>query len=161
MKEELQRLAIAEACGWKWMRRMNEEGEPTNWNQHSVWLFTPGHLEGVDCCTVPVGRFERCAKPEHHNGFAYGSPDYLHDVNAMIEAEKVLENHPTDKPWSSAALDCAESRFVHHLLRIVGAKLIQHKGLTTYGRLEELKLVRATARQRAEAFLKALNLWSD
>lgn len=161
MTPEAQRIAIAEACGWKWMRRMAELGEPAGYNNSSVWLFSPGHLEGVDCQTVPVGRFERCDKPENNNGFAYGAPNYLTDLNAMYEAEKVLTNHPTDKPGSSKANDHARMRYIATLGKIVGVRLVNHEGLTTYAHHEEAKLVHATAAQRAEAFLRTLNLWNN
>jgi len=59
-------------------------------------------------------------------------PDYLNDLNAMHEAELTL----TDEQWE---------RYWHELNGIV---------------LGVLYLPRATAAQRAEAFLKTLNLWT-
>lgn len=58
-------------------------------------------------------------------------PDYLKDLNAMHEAEKVLN----DDQWSTYA----------DLLRLECGHCF--------------RLAAATAKQRAEAFLKTLNLW--
>lgn len=144
MNPDKQQIAIAEACGWKWMRRMTEVGEPAGYNNSSVWLFSPGHLEGIDCQTVPVGRFERCDKPEKHNGFAYNAPNYLTDLNAMHEAEKVL----TDT-WRN--IGSQRSVFTSHLLVMTG-------GYYTVGFWPS---IHATAAQRAEAFLKTIEKWEN
>ena len=62
-------------------------------------------------------------------------PDYLNDLNAMHEAEKTLTFHQ-------------ETDYIAHLMR-------QHKDYPmTQGFM-------ATAAQRAEAFLRTLNLWTD
>ena len=63
-------------------------------------------------------------------------PDYCTNLNAMHEAEKLLEG--------SARLDDLAYRL--HMQDICGT-------LT--------KSIRSTARQRAEAFLKTLNLWEQ
>ena len=61
-----------------------------------------------------------------------GTPDYLNDLNAMHEAEKVLtdEQKREYRICLFRLCDCYAGREVH-----------------------------ATAAQRAEAFLKTLNLW--
>ena len=59
-------------------------------------------------------------------------PDYLNDLNAMHEAEKVLTSPQWDK-YTVALLFATEHRM----------------------------FCAATAAQRAEAFLKTLNLWTD
>ncbi len=71
-------------------------------------------------------------KPDH-----IGVPDYLSDLNAMREAEKVLGD--------GAA--------------IVG--YLQHLGVTNPTNGVIWKAVSATATERAEAFLKTLNLWTS
>lgn len=69
-------------------------------------------------------------------------PDYLNDLNAMHEAEKFL-NHEQD-------LDYSESLEV-----VVQGKFNCNNG-------EDMRRLRsATASQRAEAFLKTLNLWEQ
>jgi hypothetical protein len=103
MNSEQQRSAIAEACGWK---------------------FIPEYYHGEDqppelTTVTPDGR---------HLCGCY--PDYLNDLNAMHEAEKVL-------------IDGKEQVYFEDLHGVAG-------NLTFY---------RATAAQRAEAFLKTLNLW--
>lgn len=64
-------------------------------------------------------------------------PDYLNDLNAMHEAEKALGD--LGKWWS----------YCDHLKSIVKMT----KGSESY--------VAATAAERAEAFLRALNKWED
>lgn len=69
-------------------------------------------------------------------------PDYLNDLNAMHEAEKFL-NHDQD-------LDYSESLEV-----VVQGKFNCNNG-------EDMRRLRsATASQRAEAFLRTLNLWTE
>jgi len=94
MKPELQRIRIAEACGF----------------DKSHWLELGGGIVlGTSACL----------------------PDYLNDLNAMHEAEKVL----TDKQWEE---------YGDYLEKMINPV----KGC-----------LHATAAQRAEAFLRTLNLW--
>jgi hypothetical protein len=67
-------------------------------------------------------------------GWVLDCPDYCNDLNAMFEAEKTL----TDANMFVMA---------HHIERLVSAKG-QH-------------YFHATARQRAEAFLKTLGKWEE
>jgi hypothetical protein len=102
---ELQRIKIAEACGWT----VSAKG----------WWSHP---------TLPC------------NGGAEPSPpDYDSDLNAMHEAEKVLN-------------------------KVQGRRY--HENLCEVLRIGEkwpdgVRLISATAAQRAEAFLRTLNLWED
>jgi hypothetical protein len=67
--------------------------------------------------------------------FAHNTPDYLNDLNAMHEAEKML---PSPSHWISY------SSFLEPLCQdSVGF------------------FIHATAAQRAEAFLRTLNLWEN
>ena len=103
MKPEQQRIAIAQACGWKWVRLRQQEG---------LCDDVRGYPPNVEC----VGLNERYA------------PDYLNDLNAMHEAEKIMSYDEFDEYYVQLSM----------------------------------KMVRpfhATAAQRAEAFLKTLNLW--
>lgn len=77
--------------------------------------------------------------PEWDGGMAWERskcPDYCNDLNAIHEAEKLLEG--------SARLD--DLAYRRHMQDICGT-------LT--------KSIRSTARQRAEAFLKKLDLWKE
>ena len=104
MTPEAQRIAIAEACGWRLWSSFNGLWAPPN-------------------CVV------------EYDTDAYPLPDYLNDLNAMHEAEKTLTFHQ-------------ETDYIAHLMR-------QHKdNPMTQGFM-------ATAAQRAEAFLRTLNLWTD
>jgi hypothetical protein len=101
---EQQRIAIAEACGWKLVTD-NPEYEP-------YWEDPKGNMVAV---SNGVHRF----------------PYYLNDLNAMHEAEKALESNQ-------------EQSYFELLHDVAG----------------NLKFYRATAAQRAEAFLRTLNLWT-
>jgi hypothetical protein len=103
MNKEQQRIAIAEACGWK---------------RHADGL---GYYQGV------------------HPAFMGGRavPDYLNDLNAMHEAEKVLLT-------KDGFCGCWET-YSNILTASMGCTDIFH----------------ATAAQRAEAFLKTLGLWEE
>jgi len=69
MKPEKQRIAIAEACGWK------------NADHPDAMKLKQGWIMPEKWCMDPKGvlRFN------HHR------PDYLTDLNAMHEAEKTLD----------------------------------------------------------------------
>ena len=94
MNPENQRIAIAEACGWK-----------TGYRDPEAW---------------------------------HPLPDFLHDLNAMHEAEKVLIG---DEPENSE-LWCD---FQTNLVIACPAYLSYH----------------ATASQRAEAFLRTIGKWEE
>jgi hypothetical protein len=71
------------------------------------------------------------------------TPTYAYDLNAMHEAEKVLDDA------QERAYELKLARVVRHERGISDYDSIRHTKFTTY----------ATAAQRAEAFLKTLNLW--
>ena len=107
MSPQEQRVAIAEACGWK------KEG--------SLWI-------------CPVTK----------RGWAtdYPPPNYPADLNAMHEAENVLDS--TNGGIKSP--DCLRYAYAGNLYRIVP---------------EDMQPARATAAQRAEAFLRTLGKWKE
>ena len=108
MTPEEQRVAIAEACGW---------------TETEAWL------DGRRC-------FERA---DSNAGWDFDSlPDYINDLNAMHEAEKVLIG---DEPENSE-LWCD---FQTNLVIACPAYLSYH----------------ATASQRAEAFLRTIGKWKE
>ena len=104
MKPKQQRIAIAETCGW------------TEISMRCLWGLPPGH---VDCGT------EDCLKH---------LPDYLNDLNAMHEAEKMFR----------AAIYC---RYISELCDLA----IKDNNC----------MYMATAAQRAEAFLRATGKWVE
>ena len=100
MTPEKQRIAIAEACGWKWEARI--KGSIKVWNKPPLMVFYDSEL-----------------------------PNYLNDLNAMHEAEKVLtssqeKEYVNDLDWMS-----------------------ERWGGTVF----------ASAAQRAEAFLRTIGKW--
>jgi len=104
MTPEAQRIAIAEACGWKPTRSTGFIMDGWSHPSKGTEWFPTSSL-----------------------------PDYLNDLNAMHEAEKVLT--PDEKT---------------DYIRLV------NKGDFGYRRLAF-----ATATQRAEAFLRTLGFWKD
>ena len=104
MNPEKQRIAIAEACGWKPDKR------------GLGWLSPHGYYS-----------------PE---------PDYLNDLNAMHEAEKVLTDEQ-DLEYSEALEQVVEGRYLTN-------------------NSEDMRRLRsATASQRAEAFLRTIGKWKE
>lgn len=108
MTPEAQQIAIAEACGWR------HEYIHGNGVDDYVWVHPT-------------------------NGKAYSEdsvvfPDYLNDLNAMHEAEKVL--------LDNGAINSQRRQYDGWLWGITAGRTIS-----------------ATAAQRAEAFLRTLNLW--
>jgi hypothetical protein len=108
-------IAIAEACGWKY--------DPT--------AAPDMKYVGIMCRIRPGNNAWQTEKV----------PDYLNDLNAMHEAEKVL----TDEQYIDYANRLSEAAY--HL-----AHGLPHVVITR-------NTVSPAAAQRAEAFLKALNLW--
>ena len=111
MNEKEQRSAIAEACGW------------TSKTTEEYVEYSGGY-----------GAKTKVTTWYDSNGKRGPVPDYLNDLNAMHEAEKVLMNEQ------------------------IGVYLRHMSNLTSLG---YFGAIHATAAQRAEAFLKALNLWKD
>lgn len=110
MTPEAQQIAIAEACGWKleW-RNINGRNVRSAVRRVQMWVFQQEEL-----------------------------PDYLNDLNAMHEAEKLLKSEQ------------------HFTFQVELARVIN---TTTYPL--NFALLHATATQRAEAFLRTLNLWTE
>lgn len=111
MNPDKQRIAIAEACGWK---------------KSDLWAW-----DGQTC-------YEHA---KHDPRTASQLPDYLNDLNAMHEAEKVLTE--AQKVEYARHIFCAEQQ-------------AHEESDETWHRC-----VFATAAQRAEAFLKAIGKWEE
>jgi len=109
MTPKEQRIAIAEACGWKWVGHPDQVKATQGFTMPEKWVLSP---DG-----------------EKH--FRHDIPDYLTDLNAMHEAEKMLD---------------------FNQLKDMEESISFHFGITPF---------HATAAQRAEAFLKTLNLWKE
>jgi hypothetical protein len=121
MNEEKQRIAIAEACGWKPPHDPEVKAKTRGWFRPEIWFLDPnGELEWV-----------------------HKIPDYLNDLNAMHEAEKVLKD------------DQRQTYFVKMAGVLVWAD--DNPDGATMGWLH----MHATAKQRAEAFLKTIGKWEE
>ena len=115
MKPEAQRIAITEACGWHHLDL--DDGEP--------WGYAPGD-----------------EYPQNDQG-VNGSwvPDYLNDLNAMHEAEKLVAGDITK---------CLI--YQRFLASVVGSEDYPYKYQFVW---------HSRASERAEAFLRTLNLWTE
>lgn len=121
MDKTQQRIKIAEACGYT-------EVKPI----YSTYKFERGDATEPKLIGI-MGKF-----PDPTNCQPW-LPDYLNDLNAMHEAEKVLTK---------------DQDLQYHLALT--------KICTGYGVPEFLgSAIRATAAQRAKAFLRTLGKWED
>ncbi len=152
MTPEQQRIAIAEACGWtEVMNRMDYDG-----------------------CGG-----ERSLCGLHPDDFGTGNshqdcPDYLNDLNAMREAEEVLwDGRTAQHPSRPDQLPIAAHHYYWNWLWIVTHRDVEclkfrETDVKEFGGLfvgepvgrDYGLLARATASQRAEAFLRCLGLWT-
>ena len=140
MSPEAQRIAIAEACGWTVKSQpCSHSASVTEW----FWWTPARHglvIPDYTCSTqrsFPSGTVSGNSIPEQ-------VPDYLSDLNAMHEAEKVLTTPEQ------------QSRYVEQLCRLLNDAMRESRrwiGATPF------HYAHATAAQRAEAFLRTLGKW--
>ena len=115
MNNEKQRIAIAEARGW----------------QEVLW-------SDLDLISPREARERKVYCRNNAQKRCEWLPDYLNDLNAMHEAEKMLTEHQWDE--------------YERVLRLVcdGCSYFEGAGK---------ELLHATAAQRAEAFLRTIGKW--
>jgi hypothetical protein len=112
VKPEAQRIAIAEVCGWKGPDHKEVQNHVATWQKPEIWWMNPkGELTWIS-----------------------EVPDYLNDLNAMHDAEKMLTAQQ-------------------------GGDYDSHLWIIIQRDKTRPACWHATAAQRAEAFLKTLNLW--
>ena len=120
MTDQQINTAIAEACGFESVEF--DSSKPWSWPSGIVTRFTGTPSE----CRVRVG-----------------VPNYCHDLNAMHEAEKILNEK--QQVWYLQEL--TQVRYKDGVSGMLGCMIDK----TTF----------ATARQRAEAFLRTIGKWRD
>ena len=104
------------------------------------WRETEAWLDGRRC-------FERA---DSNAGWDFDSlPNYLNDLNAMHEAEKCLPN------------DIAEAQYALELLKMVSRWAKPGFDWGDQSQHDFFLVANATARQRAEAFLRVKGLWKE
>lgn len=137
MNKQKQNVAIALACGWKRGTIQREWGKPDKIVNES-WAWTPpqGWL-GSD------SKFAKAYLNDRESGILT-PPDYCDSLEAMHEAENILG--PSER-FSFSAI----------LIRILGVA----DETKAQVELSDFDLLHANSTQRAEAFLKSLNLWED
>lgn len=126
MTDEQINTAIAEACGWTQIEQ--HPPDDTLYGQHPS-------------CTDEVNKY-----------YEYPIPNYCNDLNAMHEAEKVLDRthswHGEEHHWN------AEEAYMGHITDIIA----RDSGQKTS---DDWQFLCATACQRAEAFLHTLGKWEE
>lgn len=123
MKEEAQKIAIAEKCGAQW-RRLYKGINPVGARKRSLVMPEDSKpFNGLEPADL-TDEIEQC----------HDIPDYPNDLNAMRKAEGFL----TLEQWDNYIFELHE--------------LIGHNHIERYG-------INAKASQKAQAFLRALNLW--
>lgn len=120
MSPEAQRIAIAEYCGWKWVSPIAEP------NKRKGGLFDPSGRAVLLSWNPEASMYSPDVIPK--------LPDYLNDLNASHEMEKVLGEYRKKEYWQTL---CEICNFVDD------------------------NMIYATAAQRAEAFLKAIGKWEE
>jgi len=118
MSRELQRIQIAQACGWK-----------------NVHWYSDNSGPDILCGTPPKGSWQAKQKPYPNEHVL----DYLNDLNAIHEAEEVIPD------------DATRGKYIRALAKVFGCEVATPTFL----------MIHAKAADRAEALLKALNLWTS
>jgi hypothetical protein len=134
MTPEAQRIAIAETCGYEWWVFRDARTEPF----YQIIISSQNWMErqGGKRCQRPSGKLDLS-----------GLPDYLNDLNAMHEAEGVLD--------SDAGRFNQWCKYWEILETITGSRTFD-KDIA-----DDCKgMIHATAAQRAEAFLRTIGEWS-
>ena len=123
MNPEQQRIAIAEACGWRKGDLRPSWCHPDNWSM------------------AKNGSYEVWVSQDK-------LPDYLNDLNAMHDAEKVL--------WDTG-------KAMEFTNRLVGIVCLARGFRWDKGTEDDhlMCLSHATASQRAEAFLRTIGKWEE
>lgn len=118
MRESEIRIAIAEACGWKF----------------HIWEYEGDYAH---CCLCHLDTLTRPLPQACNKGWSEVPPDYPNDLNAMHEAESQaeLDHYPLRERYSA------------------NLQMVCDRDKSPW------PIWRATARQRAEAFLRTLGKW--
>lgn len=124
MTPEQQRIAIAEACGWKREYTFISQDIGSLGEEIQAWIAPDGTTSVV------------------------ALPDYLNDLNAMHEAEKVLDA-------------MQRAKFAEELAYVVLAVFNNPETEFVFSRCSLFVFAHATASQRAEAFLRTIGRWIE
>ena len=141
MKAIAQQIAIAKACGKiiPPYTLSEEYVDDPRWNS-GFWETTALFADGTKVCFFAQQSNIDTASWGHRYAERM-FPDYLNDLNAMFEAEKVLTE--AQKVEYARHIFCAEQQ-------------VHEESDETWHRC-----VFATAAQRAEAFLRTIGKWED
>jgi hypothetical protein len=145
MTPEAQRIAIAEACGWRFEKkpRVGMLSKLPCWHITSPEGVTRTHHQRIFQTINGLDSVSVMWEDSLEDGLRECSvPDYLNDLNAMREAEK---EGLTDTQWD---------KFCHTLFDIVHPwdDCCSFEWIVS-------AICQSTPSQHAEAFLKTLNLW--
>ena len=138
MNTDQQRLVISTLCGWKihksetWPKRRPKRFEYILKSPSDIQVL-PQFCVGPELVSIEVDRVIGLQR----------TPNYPADLNAMHEAEKVL----TEKQQVWYLQKLTQVRFKNGVAGMIACM----NDKTTF----------ATAAERAEAFLRTLNLWRE
>lgn len=141
MTPQEQQIAIAEACGWWWAR--NGFGE---W-----YLYPPGHVKFTpDWMSANSNPSPDDKNDGRVSGGMHNFPDYLNDLNAMHEAEKVLTLEQ-------------KHDYLEHLICLLEREIPEFEMWWEdhQAYCEGMYTTYATAAQRAEALLRVKGKWKQ
>ena len=153
MKPEEQRIAIAEACGFK---KVGEIFAPdgVRWASPRRYFWPPDADYGNK---LPFKNqhwgwdklpdWNKDASPDFT-----GVPDYLNDLNAMAKAEKILSHEVKRRGGVSERSSYAMQ--LEHILCGPADRYGEYDNTP-----DSFDLIHALASQKAEAFLQTLDLW--
>jgi len=119
MNHEAQRIAIAEACGWKLI--------PHSWKTESGVTVTGWKT------LKPDGTVSNGAAASEVSA-RWNWPSYLSDLNAMHEAEKVLGSQQAMNYFESIRKNATATQRAEAFLRAVRPDLFKHDNRGTPGR---------------------------
>jgi hypothetical protein len=143
MTEDAQRIAIAQWCGWQWYRIPNSE----NYSRGPLrCLFLPAihEYEGQSpAWLVKADGTERICNMSYMERDGHVA-DYLHDLNAMHDAESRLHGRELIETWN-------DNFYRPEVKRIIGLNSDDIRDWPAH----------ASAAHRAEVLLRTLNLWVE
>lgn len=137
MKLEEQRIAVAEACGWKYW---HDDQETLLLRPDEEWPAYP-HWE-------ERGMRRGDGRPTASLIDVSALPDYLNDLNAMHEAVKILT-------------DYQRNTYCDYLVGVSHNDLSRSFGPDGEIEGDSFTVFEATASQRAEAFLRTIGKWIE
>jgi len=132
-KDEINKI-IAEFCGWKNIRELDYQP-----------IGTDPYIDGPSQVWVGIHPESDVDSKEYEV-----IPDYCNDLNAMHEVVEMLKGDD-------------DIKYVNYLFASVGINRYYYMGATpeAFPADRQMKVINASALQRAEAFLRTIDKWEE